>query len=355
MVIGTLALGIGSVTAVFGMASQLVLRPLPGTVNSDRAAYLQIVSDRYEGLTLAEFDELARSATLLEDIASYRFMELNASVNGARPISVLAGAFYGDFFEVLGVQDPEGRVLSGAESALDANPLVAVISASLRDRLFGDAGDAIGHTLQMDGQAVEIVGVAPRGFQGPERGLVLDAWLPFGALVALGGLTRDQLLGPDATVLSDLIVLPRPGATLPAVEAQVAQILARLAEAVPESAEHLSSIRPVAYAGLNTPPVVRAVTRRTLGMMTWAVLLILAIACANVANLLLFQNLARRGALATARALGASTGRIARQHLMESLGLGLAGGTAGLGARGSSGFAHAAVGSSRHRVVIGLG
>jgi putative ABC transport system permease protein len=130
---------------------------------------------------------------------------------------------------------------------------------------------------------------------------------------------RDILVGlPSATALA-------------AVEGQVTQILARMASTTPEIAEDLPESAPKIFAGLHTPPLVRDLTRRTLRMMSLAVALIVAIACANVANLLLFRNLARRGALATQRALGASSARLARQQLAEGLLLGLLGSAAGLG------------------------
>jgi predicted permease len=331
MVVGTLALGIGSATAVFGMVNQLILRPLPGTTNSDRAAYLWLTPDGDEGLTLDEFDEVARRATLLEGIASYGLTTQNASPDGGRPTSMLVGTFYGDFFEVLGVEATAGRVLSGAESGLDADPLVAVISASLRDRLFGTDEAVVGRHIEMSGHPVEVVGVAPPGFRGVERGIEVDAWMPHGALVPLVGFSRERLASPRSTMHRELVVLPKPGVPLRAVEEQMGQIVSRLSADSPDNIERLSRIAPVAFPGLHTPPVVRNVTHRTLRMMGWAVGLIFAIACANVANLLLFQNVSRRATVATTRALGASTGRLARQRFVETLLLALAGAVAGLG------------------------
>jgi len=328
----TLALGMGPAAAVFGMVNQLILRPLPGVANSRTAAYLRFEGpDRSEGLTQVDFDEFRRRATLVDGIASYGSVRLTVTVAGSRPFSVSGTTISGDYFAVLGVRPTEGRLLSAADTDIDSDPLVAVISGSLRERLFESEEAVVGQTLMMNGQPVAIVGVAGGGFRGAQRGATTEIWLPHGALVPLVGFPRERLMSRQSAMHNELLVLPRDGTDVQAVEVHVAGVLAGMAEEIPESVEQLTRIRPMAHQGLHTPPLVREVTNSTLRMMGWAVLLLLAIACANVANLLLFRNLARRGSLATRRALGASTGQLARQQLVESLLLGLLGGVAAVG------------------------
>lgn len=326
LLVATVALGMGPTIAVLSMVEQLLLRPLPGASNSDAAAYLRLLESDSEmaefspeGLTLHEFDELRRRATLVDALASYGYTSQQVSVDGARPVLVGANTFYGDFFEALGVRPAEGRLIPGAETALDADPLVAVISEDLRTRLFGPEAEAVGRAVLMNGQPVEIVGVAGGGFRGPVRGDPTDAWLPHGALVPLVGFTRERLESPQSVMHSRILALPAAGATLAGVEQQVSEIFLRLGEANPERAEELARVQPSAVPGLHMPPAARERAYRTLSMMGWATALLLMIACANVADLLLFENMARRGGMATLRALGASTGRIARQHLVRSL------------------------------------
>ena len=200
MVVSTLALGIGPTAAVFGMVNQLILRPLPGVANSGTAAYLRFgVPGRYVGLTLLDFDELREGTTLLEGIASYGLTDQNVTLDNSRPIAVLASTIYGDFFEVLGVEPSAGRLLSSSETGLDANPLVAVISESLRGRLFGPREEVVGRTVRMNGQPVTIVGVAGGDFTGPERGIEVEAWLPHTALVPLVDFTREILMSADSS------------------------------------------------------------------------------------------------------------------------------------------------------------
>jgi predicted permease len=286
---------------------------------------------RHDGLTQPDFDELRRSATLVDGMASYGFMIVVATPDQGRPVTVSATRIHGDYFEILGVSASEGRLLAAEETRLDANPLVAVVSESFRDRIFGSEESVVGRTIPMNGQPVEIVGVAAGGFGGAERGGSTDAWLPAGSLVPLLGFTYERLRSRESTTHRDILVGLREGVSPDAIQAQVGQVLAAIRRSVPGASESLPASDPTLYEGLHTPPSVRELTRRTLGMMAWAVALILAISCANVANLLLFRNLSRRGALATLRALGASSARLARHQLMESALLGLLGSVAALG------------------------
>jgi putative ABC transport system permease protein len=331
MATGTLALGVGPAVAVFGMANQLLLQPLPGAPNTESAGYLVFgVPGRGIGLSAPDFDELRRSATLVDGMAVYGLSSLVVTSDQGRPLSVYANTIYGDYFEILGTSAVEGRLLAAEDTDLGANPLVAVISETLRDRVFGAGTPAVGRTLTMNGQQIEVVGVSAAGFAGAERGTSTEAWLPVGAWVPLFGYSPDRLRSRDTDVGRDIIVGLREGSDPAAIEAQVGQIIARIATTTPEAAQSLPEAAPRIFAGLHTPPLVRDQTHRTVRMMTWAVALVLAIACANVANLLLFRNLTRRGALATLRALGASTGTILRMQLAESLFLGFLGASAGL-------------------------
>lgn len=334
LLVGTLAVGIGPSTTVLGMVDQLLRWPLQGAANSSAAAYLSLTDPEEDfggaGLTLQEFDAMRARASLLSGSASYATTGQQVSVGDGRPIRVMANTVYGDFFEVLGVRPSEGRLIDAAETTLDANPLVVVISQDLRNRLFGLDETAVGRTLRMNGKPVEIVGVAGGGFRGAVRGQPRDAWLPHGALVPLLGFARERLESPRSAMHRQMLVLPRDGVSLEAVEEQVSEVLAGLSEADPSRGEVLARLRPIAAAGLQMPPEGRERTHRTLSLMAWAAGLLLAIACANAANLLLFQNLARRGSLATLRALGASTGRIVRQQLVGSLVLAAVGGAGGV-------------------------
>ncbi len=335
LTVATLALGVGSSAAVFGMVNQLLLRPLPGAGNGRTAAYVQFRSPvrpegtNGEGISTPDFDALRRDATLFDGMASYGLVGLTVSRDDARPIAVYGERIYGDFFDVLGVRPAVGHLLEAPETELGADPSRAVVSERLSTRLFGTSTGAVGRSIRMNGRSVTVVGVAGGAFRGPERGIDVDVWLPLGALVPLVGATPERLRSRDAGLHGDIVVRLAPGARVEAAEGQVAEILGRLAR--DEGDPRLAELRPRLYPGLDTPPIIRAITYRSLRTLGIVVALVLLIACANVANLLLFRNVAHRGATATRRALGASSGRIARQRLVLSLLLATLGTVGGLG------------------------
>jgi len=340
----TLALGVGSTATVFGMVNQILLRPLPGVRDGEDAAYLFLrTADQREGtqshrLTTLDFGELRREATLAQ-VASYGNVSLKASTGDERPISVRGNTIYGDYFEVLRAWPSAGRLLSAEETELGSDPLRAVISEHLAGILFGSPAAAVGKTVRLNDRAVTVVGVAGGGFRGAERGIDSDVWLPFGALVPLVNFKPETLVSRQAIMHGNLLVRPRAGATLAGVTTQLRQIIGRLAHADTENARELAKWSPRLYPGLATPPLVRAMTYRSLRILLGIVALVLLIACANVANLLLFRNVQQRGAVATHRALGASWARIARRQLVLSFVLGASGALAGLGVGWLIGFA----------------
>jgi len=165
MAVVALAVGVGSSATVFGMANQLLLRPVPGVADPDRAAYLTLsfteipgVQD-YSGLNSHDFDELRLQADLLAGMAAGGFAGIRRlSAPDGRLVDVASSSIYGDYFEVLGVRPRQGRLLRADETGPDANPRVAVIGEALAQRLFGDAGDVPGRTIQVDGESITIRG-----------------------------------------------------------------------------------------------------------------------------------------------------------------------------------------------------
>jgi predicted permease len=338
----TLALGTGATVAVFGMANQLLLRPLPGVREPEGAAYLQlgpaVLSDfdllNPRGLSQPDFDELRRSVTLLEGVASHGYLgNTPIAVGEGRPLSIWVGHVYGDFFGLLGVGAAEGRVLTDAETALGADPNVIVIGAELRARLFGADERAVGSSVRVNGRPVTVIGVVEGGFAGIDRRIPVDAWVPLGALVPLSGSTLERLTSRNSTMHGPgLIARPRAGVGIEAAEVELDAILARLAVTVPEDdREYVGGLRAHLHPGLGNVPGTRAPVAGTLRTLALIAALALAIACANVSNLLLFRGILRRSDVAVRRALGASSGRIARQQLIQSgllAGLGIMGGLA---------------------------
>lgn len=331
----TLAVGIGSSATVFAMADQLLLRPLPGVHDDGDGAYLrfQRLGDSPDAwgqpLTTLGFDEIRSSATFLDGLASYGWVPLNASAARGRPIKVRGMWTYGDFFETLGVRPTVGRLFTAKETEVGSGSTAVVISATLAGRILGSSSAAVGRTIYLNGKARTVIGVAGEGFVGPERGGTVDLWLPLGSLPGILGVPAAALRDSKSPMHGSLVLRFRRGISVQVAEAQLSSAFERLPEAR-DSTGGASRVRPVLYPGFETTPAMRATTTATLRMFAEVVALVLILACANVANLLLVRNVTRRSAVATRRALGASSGRIAREHLAQSLVLGVLGTSVGL-------------------------
>ncbi len=341
LVVLTLGLGVGSTAVVFGMVDQLLLKPPLGVHDGGRAAYLEFhhpgdaPGSKSQPILAPTFDELRKDATLLDGMASYGFMVGKAAAGTARPVQVRIADVYGDFFEVLGVRPSAGRLLTGSETALGSDPLSAVLSQRLADELFGSAVAAVGKTIRVDSQPLTVVGVAGGGFDGLDGSTgTADLWVPLGALTPLQGISPSMLR--NVIALNFLVVRPRTGVSLQAAEAQLQSIFRHVVRLDAKSQSgfyptYLKKLEPRLYPRIGMQPVVRVRTYRSLRLLVGVVALVMLIACANVANLLLFRNVAGQSAVATRRALGASPWGITRQHLMQSLLLGMLGAGAGLG------------------------
>lgn len=338
----TLGIGIGATAAVFSMAEQLLLEPLPGVTTTDDATYFEFAYPPSSApfpyspgngapISQADFEAIRSEATLLDGLASYRFMRPILSNQVDRPIQVSAYVVYGDFFEVLGVASSAGRLLSAEETSLESDPYVVVLGNDLATTLFGSAEGAVGRSIQAAGATYTVVGVAGGGFKGLSRTGPSQAWFPWPALASLAGFPVEALSNPEQTNHSGFVALPRQGVGMEMVEAQVRAVVHRLRGESGAQARRFAELTPRFFPGLRPPPMLRSSTSRFLRLLAVAAALVLSIACANVASLLLFRNLARRGALAMRRALGASSARIARQRLTESTVLGTLGALAGVG------------------------
>lgn len=334
IVVVTLAVGVGSTAAVFAMVNQLLLRPLPGVADGAAAGYLQFSdpgSPYKTGVSQPVFDELRRSIPSITGMASYSRGHMNARVGDERPVTALLQLVYGDFFEVLGVRPAEGRLLRAAETATTETPPPVVLSEAFRARLFGADAEVVGRLLYLNDDPVQVVGVTAGGFAGPERGESVDVWLPHGVLVSLYGRTPEWMVDPASERHQNVLVGLPAGASTAAMESRIGQLLDRLATADPEHAERLAALEARVFPGLSVTPDLRDRTHATLRVLALIVGVVFMIACANVANILLIRNVSRRGAIATRRALGASTARIARQNLLENTVLALLGTAVGLG------------------------
>jgi putative ABC transport system permease protein len=302
----SLALATGATTAIFSIVNSVLLRPLPF---GDPARLVQIAET---SMVREDLEALRQQSTAFASFSEYSpaTRHLHTGTNVERLTTVIADR---DLFEVLNAQSLVGRTFRMDDA------LVAVISEPLwRDRFAGDRS-VIGNAITLDDRTFTVVGVMPEAFQ-----------FPYGAASVLRSATSEARV--DAWIaeyrplrgrVSALIARLKPGATAEAAGAEIAAMEAHRRAVAKVQRIERATVVPYEDAVLGP-------TRRLLWLLFGAVALVLIAACANVANLLMALTSNRMQEVATRAALGASRARLARQFMIESLLLALAGGIAGV-------------------------
>lgn len=310
----SLALGIGANTAVYSVIDALLVRPLPYQ-QPDQVVqvYSSVPAKGYNrmSLSLPDVSDIQHSGTFTQ-MAPFAYASVNLTGQGEARRIVTTSAGDG-FFGVLGVGAALGRTLRPGEAGVAA-PSVMVLSYGFWQRQFGGDAGIIGRTVEIDGAAREIVGVMPKGFDFPSARV--EAYLPL--------VEPDRETARGSRAFRAIARLP-DGGTLAGAVTRLDGIAQQL------SAEYPTSNQGLAFGVLPLKDALYGKEFRTVSMILLiAVLAVLLVACANVANLLLARSAARAREAALRSALGASRGRLLRQYLLESLVLAVVGGVAGI-------------------------
>jgi putative ABC transport system permease protein len=313
----TLALGIGANSAIFSVVNAVLLRPLP-YLDADRLVMVNYYRSRMlnDFAVAAEFLEWRDQAKSFEWIAACRFDAADLTGSG-EPERLNVGFASADLFVTLGVAPALGRSFTSEEDTLGGEQSV-ILSDMLWRRRFGGDPQVIGRTLTLGGQSRTVVGIMPPGFQFLDEA---EVWLPLALNV------NQQLNRQGNSVRVKVIARLKPGVTLEASRADLSAILDRQRQAFPHIYRLYGDVQ-VRAIGLGESLVGNV--RLALLALFGAVLFVLLIACANVANLLLARSAARQKEMAIRAAVGAGRFRLVRQSLTESLLLSLVGGLAGL-------------------------
>ena len=323
----TLALGIGANAAMFAVVNAILLRPLPFGA-ADR---LVRVTDDFNGfgahdagISAPELYDFRDRANLFESIAGIYPIDANVTeIDEPERVEILLVS--PSYFSVLGAEPQLGRVFS----LDDDHPGIAeivVISDAFWKRRFGGRPDAIGHKLKIDGDWYEVVGIMPPGFRHPGRALRTgyEMWAPAGYR-ALPFPPLENTRGSQS--LSGAIAKLKPGLSIDEAQRRLDAFGAQL------RLEYPTIYTPAGGWSPRLIPLhddVVGTTATVLIVMLAAVGGVLAIACANIAGLLLARGAARERELGIRRALGAGRARLARLLLAESLLLACAGGVTGV-------------------------
>ena len=303
-VVLTLTLGIGANTALFSVVSGVLLRPLP-VADQDRVVMLhqydRISGTEREPFSVPDYYDLAQRGRSFAAVAAFADLPMTLGRDGGDPLPVNATGVTHNFFRLMGSAPALGRGFVEAEDA-PGGARVAVLSQALwRGQFLADSG-VLGRTVRLDGSPYTVVGVAPPHVDLP--GLATDVWLPLQADPTSSSRSRH-----DVSVVGRLA----PSASLAGARREAGALGAQLEAEYPES----NRGRGISVEAI-TDVAVGAV-RPALVLLLGAVALLLLVACANVASLLLAQGWARAREFAVRRSLGASTFRLGRQFLIESL------------------------------------
>ena len=298
----TLGLGIGATTAIFSVVDRVLLRPLP-YAQSDRLVRLRQVDGRQadEGDTSpATFLDWRDRTRSFERVAFFQYYGHDVKGVSGETTSIDSWLVSEDYFAVLGVQPRLGRVFLPEEYRPGAARVV-VISTALWQQRYGSDPRVLGRRETLDGVAHTIVGVMPAAFQFPDKRHI---WAP----KTLDEEERRVRAGNYLGVVARL----RSGVTIAAAQDDMNRVSRELA------AEYPRTNAKVGARVTSVPNDILGAVRPALLVLLGAVICVLLVACANVANLLLARGADRRREFAIRAALGAGRARLARQMLSES-------------------------------------
>jgi putative ABC transport system permease protein len=322
----TLAVGIGANTAVLNLVNAVLLRP-PAVQDPDGLAWIQ-PSDargRLAQWSFPDYVTYAGAAAAWSDVSAMGNVDLALGGQQARRLS--GQAVSASYFRVLGVTPMLGRGFLAYEDSTSTEAL-AVLLSHRTWRAWFDADSAIvGRTISLNQRAVTVVGVAPEEFTGLRLGEECDFWVPFAALPVLDQRFATLYTHRGSTWVRGIGRLAA-GATLEGAASEAVTLASRVEPAGIEPRDR-RSIAVNRMRG-SVDPVARGRMIPLLSLLMVVPLLVLGVACANVASLYVSRGLQRQKELAVRRALGASRGRLVRQLLTECLILGVAAGIVGV-------------------------
>ncbi len=326
IVVLSLALGIGANTSIFSVVDAVLLRPLP-IPNPHDLVVVDVAASRqlpFGGTSYLDYMDFRSRSKSFEKLAIAQIISAGMSTGQGEPQVVWGMLVSASFLSTMQVAPAVGRDFRPDEDEVQGRSPVAVISYALWGRSFGSDPGVVGRQVKLNGHVFTIVGVAPKSFTGPDLFFRPDIYVPNMMTAALTQDGTDMLTHRSYRGFNMMGRL-RAGVTVKQAQAELDTIMRDLERAYPDTNKDATAYvrkemdRRLIGNGVLLPSILMAL-----------VLLVLLIACANVASLLMARATSRMREISTQLAIGATRAALVRQLLTESAVLAFLGGVSGI-------------------------
>jgi predicted permease len=325
IVVLSLALGIGANTAIFSVVDATLLRPLP-VPNPDNFIVIDVAASRltqFGGSSYLDLQDFRSRSRAFESLAITQNISAGMSTGAGEPQVVYGSLVSGSFFSTVQIHPALGREFRPEEDEAPGKSPVVILSNALWGRAFANDPNIIGKQIKLNSKSFTIIGVTPKAFTGSNLYYRPDIYVP---VMMAQGLTTDgnEIFTHRGWREFDMLGRLKPGVTAAQAQAEMDGIMRNLEKAYPDTNKDTAAfVRKEMDRRMSQGILLPAV------IMT-LVMLVLLIACANVASLLMARATARMKEISTQFAVGATRGTLVRQLLTESAVLATMGGMCGI-------------------------